>query len=787
MKLFKYLIFNLLTFFSIVQAYAQPAIGEWTDYQSYAHAKKVADTGSKIYCVAEGGLFSFDKTDNSIQKMTGINGLSDVGSQRLAYSKENDLLMITYSNANIDIYPNANIDILGDNKFINLSDIKRKQISADKTINNVLFIGKLAYLSCGFGIVVVNLEKMEIKDTYFIGKDGAYLSVFDLATDGTFLFAATAEGVYKANASDPNLQNYNNWVRETTIPRFNKKFSTIEYFSGKIIANYTPDKYAEDEMYELNGGVWNPFHPEIRYVSDLTSNSTHLVLSSREEVFVFDSKFETIGYVNEYKFSSSSVKPIQTSCAVIDAGNVIWIADLASGLIKVGTPSERIIPEGPEDNMVYSLTMGGQNLWITSGGRDNAWDNLWEPPKFQLNSEGKWSVFDKKVFSVPDAPNNFADMISVTVDPKDPEHIYAASWGGGVLEFNSGKFVKRFNNFNSTLQTQVPNQPTAAYVRIGGMAYDSKGSLWVTNTGVAKAISELQPDGNWKAYEVSGIANKFIGEIVVTQSDDKWIHVHRDGLFVLNSENNQSKKIEVVARFVNSEGEFFTDMNQVNTLVEDLNGEIWVGTATGVAVYSNPRSIWTEDVLYATRPSLDLNDGIFHPLLEKETVTAIAIDGANRKWFGTKSSGVYLISANGETEIHHFTKENKPLPSNAIVDIAINQKTGEVFIGTAAGLISYMGEATEGNDEFNDVYVYPNPVRESYDGPIVVSGLVENTDVKITDISGDLVFKTTSLGGQAIWDGRNQNNNRCKTGVYLVFMTDPLGEKTKITKLLFIH
>ncbi len=137
--------------------------------------------------------------------------------------------------------------------------------------------------------------------------------------------------------------------------------------------------------------------------------------------------------------------------------------------------------------------------------------------------------------------------------------------------------------------------------------------------------------------------------------------------------------------------------------------------------------------------------------------------------------------------IKHFNTENSPLPSNAIADIAINQKTGEVFIGTAAGLISYMGEATEGNDEFSDVYVYPNPVRESYDGPIVVSGLVENTDVKITDISGDLVFKTTSLGGQAIWDGRNQNNNRCKTGVYLVFMTDPLGEKTKITKLLFIH
>jgi len=319
------------------------------------------------------------------------------------------------------------------------------------------------------------------------------------------------------------------------------------------------------------------------------------------------------------------------------------------------------------------------------------------------------------------------------------------------------------------------------------MGFDSKGSLWVTNTGVAKPISELQADGNWKSYEVPGIANKFIGKIVITDNNDKWIQVKREGLYVFDSDANQSKKQDVVARFVNSEGEFFTEMNDVYTLVEDLEGEIWVGTSNGVAVFSNPRSIWTEDVMYATRPSLDLGDQYFHPLLEKEAVSAIAIDGANRKWFGTKGSGVYLISANGEKELKHFTSQNSPLPNDVITDIAINHQTGEVFFGTGAGLISYMGDATVGLTEYSNVYVYPNPVRETYDGPIVISGLIENTDVRITDISGDLVYQTKSLGGQAIWDGLNQNKHRCKTGVYLVFMTDETGEKTKITKLLFIH
>jgi len=778
----KYLLFITLIGLTIFRAYTQPAVGEWTDYQSYAHAKNVVDTGEKIYCVTEGGLFSYNKSDNSIQKMSGINGLSDAGVQRLAYSKENGMLLIAYQNANIDL-------LIG-NDIFNISDIKRKQISADKTINNVMFSGKLAYLSCGFGIVVINLEKKEIKDTYFIGNEGAYLNVCDMATDESFLYAATVNGIYRANTSDPNLQNYANWVKQTSIPNANNKFSHIEYFKGKIIANYTTDNnaWAGDEMYQLNGETWTPFLTNIRYINDITINGDYVVFSSREEVFVYNDKFELVKYVLKYPFSGYEKVLAQTSSAVLDDQNILWIAFLEYGLIKLGTQPEKIIPEGPTDNKMFSLYMNGQDLWSTSGGRDNGWGNLYSEPKFQLNREGTWTTFDNTIFPVV---NDFKDMVCVTVDPKNPDHVFAGSWGGGVLEFSAGKFVKRYDNFNSTLQTALPGQPDAPYVRIGGMAFDSKGNLWVTNSEVAENISVLQTDGNWKAFELSGIANKYsIGKVIVTQNDDKWILVPRgkgQSLYALNSTNDESKEQKVVAYFTNGEDETYTDMGDVYALVEDQKGEIWVGTSVGVAVFSDPEKIWSEGVMYASRPGLDQNDEFFHPLLETESISAIAIDGANRKWIGTKASGVFLISENGDTELEHFNTENSPLPSNEITDIAINQKTGEVFMGTASGLISYMGGATEGNDEFNDVYVYPNPVRETYDGPIVVKGLVNDTDVKITDISGNLVFKTTSLGGQAIWDGTNLNGNRCKTGVYLVFMTDPLGEKTKITKLLFIH
>ena len=773
----RYLLFFIAILALMQKAGAQIGIGEWTDYQSYASAKNVVDTGDKIYCVTDGGLFSYDKTDNSILKMSGINGLSDVGIQRLAYSKENNLLLIAYQNANIDL-------LIG-NTIFNISDVKRKQIPADKTINNIMFSGKLAYLACGFGIVVINTEKKEIKDTYFIGNEGDYLNVLDIASDGTFLYAATIDGIYKASTSEPNLQNYNNWVRQTSIPHADKKFNAIEFFNGHIVANYASGEWWNDEMYQLNGTSWTPYLPEVRYVAEISATGNNIVISSRNMVLVFNEKNEQLRKIEKYVLSGVEETSINPVSATLDAQNILWIADKTFGLIKAGTQYERIVPQGPVDNQIFSLTMNGQDLWIASGGRSESWNNIWTSPKLQLEREGNWTVFDKNSFP---NPNDFRDIVCVTADPKNPDHAFAGSWGGGVLEFNNGKFVKRFDNLNSSLQTQLPNSPNEPYVRIGGMDFDSKGNLWITNSGVANVLSVYQTDGSWKSYDLGAIANKIIGKVIVTKNDDKWILVPRGyGLYAFNSTNNVGETQKVVARFKNDDGEFLTEMNEVHSMVEDLNGELWVGTSGGVAVFTNPEKIWKDATMYATRPGLDLKDGKFHPLLEKEIITAIAVDGANRKWFGTKSSGVYLTSADGETELKHFTTENSPLLNNEITDIAVNQKSGEVFIGTISGLISYMGEATEANDEFSDVYVYPNPVRETYEGPIVVKGLVDDTDVKITDISGNLVYKTTSLGGQAIWDGKNLNGNRCKTGVYLIFLSDAFGEKTKVTKLMFIH
>jgi len=152
----------------------------------------------------------------------------------------------------------------------------------------------------------------------------------------------------------------------------------------------------------------------------------------------------------------------------------------------------------------------------------------------------------------------------------------------------------------------------------------------------------------------------------------------------------------------------------VYSIAEDREGNIWVGTNKGPVVYYDPSVIFDNEEFNGYQPEIPRNDGtqFVDLLLSTEKINAIAVDGANRKWFATEKSGVFLVSDDGKKEIHHFTEENSPLFSNNVQTLAVNDKTGEVYFGTDKGIVSYRGEATEGGDDFENVYVFPNPVRE---------------------------------------------------------------------------
>lgn len=762
----------LLTFFV---SQAQREQGSWQDYLSYNNASKVAVASDKVYCLTEGGLFYYDLEDNSVNKLGNSIQLSDFGVSTIAYSDENNALVIVYSNSNIDL-------LFDNGELVNLSDIKRKSIPGNKNINNICFSGNEAYLACGFGIVVLNLDKQEVKDTYYIGDGGSSMEVNDVETDNNTIFAATNQGIYQADKTDTDLANYANWIHAETIPHSNGTFNHLVYHGGNIIANYAAGEWNMDEMFILNNGTWEPYNSSIRYAFDMQSNGNYLTIAGRNVVFIIDSNHQRIGEIRDYAFTDRTQEDIDPRSAAVSSDGSVWIADHDEVLVRYYSESfEQTLPPGPINNSMYFVGAFNSEIWMAPGGRTGYIRPLWQ----RFNNNG-WTYFSEETH--PEL-TGFHNILAIEVDPNDPNHFFVASWGGGLLEYRNDEFVERYYNLNSPLETALPEQPNEPFTRVGGLSFDSNGNLWMTNAECAHNLHKLSPSGDWESFELPEVANRYnVTDIIVNENDDKWILVPSGhDAYVVNKNGDQIKRLLVTTYFSNGTDNITTRMNDVYSIAEDQDGAIWIGSSKGVAVYSNPSRIWSSDNFYATQPGLDLNDGIYHPLLETETVTAIAVDGANRKWLGTQGSGVFLVSETGEAEVLHFTTENSPLLSNNILSIAINQKNGEVFFGTDNGLISYQGEATGGADSYNNVYVYPNPVRETYDGPVTIAGLIKNTDVKITDISGNLVFKTTSFGGQAVWDGTNLNGNRVKTGVYLVFCNDENGAETHITKILFIH
>ena len=511
-----------------------------------------------------------------------------------------------------------------------------------------------------------------------------------------------------------------------------------------------------------------------------------LAIASKRKTYIIDSNHALVGEVSSFAFEGGTEGNIESLSAFFSNETGLWAADALFGLVNVkSNGAEAMYPDGPIDNNAFSLHENNNDIYVTSGAITGQWNNTGTKAGIMRLRDGQWNYYTEKEY--PELQGK-RDMAYMATNPTDPEHFYAGSWGNGVFEFKNGQLIEHFTEQNSPIESAIPGNPE--YYRIGGLGFDSHGTFWAINSEVANVLLSRATDGEWKSYnlpEISGVG-LHLGKMLVTEKNDKWIIVSKGrNVYVVNDDVSFHKTQRVVAYFNNGQVELETPMNDVLSMAEDKDGEIWLGTTVGVAVYSSPERIWDPNVMYASQPSLELNDGLFHPLLENIPVTAICVDGANRKWLGTSNSGIYLVSENGDTEIHHFTAENSPLLSNNIQSIAIASKSGEVFIATDKGIISYQGEATEGGNTFENVYAYPNPVRETYDGPITITGLVNDTDLKITDISGNLVYATTSLGGQAIWDGKNLNGKRVKTGVYLIFCSDKQGEETHISKLLFIN
>lgn len=753
--------------------FSQVKVGQWIGHLSYNSCNSVAKTNEAVFVSNGTGLLKYNLNDNSIDLINKSNGLSDIGIHLLRYNAANNTLLI--------IYDNANIDILKGDDFYNFSDIKRKSITGKKNINEVIFKGNLAYLSCGFGIVVFDTDKLEIKDTYLIGPNGSYLNVYQIEfTDSTFI-AATSSGLYKANTSTL-LNNYQNWKIISGVPA--GTYNGVVKYKNKIVANFSPfaanGTTNRDTLYSYSGISWSkdniktfPYH-----LSKMLPNGNNLVLIDQYGLEVYNSSEARTAYITSYAFGYSNIMD-----AFIEFSKPkYWIADKAQGFIESDGPypfypSNKIYVNGTHSNFVSNIDVFDGKVVTSPTKMDETGSLKFSREGLNLFSDDSWSYIKETVY------DSILDQNFALIDRKDPTRIWSSSWAQGLCQYQNGQLVKVHNSINASIPTLAgfPN-----WHRTAGLSMDEAGNLWIGSSDVQNFLTVRKPNGTFQNFNFNSIA-PYVTRVLADKNNQVWVLFPRgNGICVYKNNNYASPNASNHKFLSTAEGNGKLPDPFVHSIAEDKDGHIWIGTSKGIAVFYNPENIF-EGGNFDCQQILITQDSHVQILLETEKVTAIAVDGANRKWIGTESSGVFCFSPDGQQQIFHFTKDNSPLFSDLIIDISYNEASGDVFIGSDQGIQSYRTVIVKGEENYNTAHAYPNPVKPGYNGNVYVRGLMDESVVKITDLNSNLVWETKSQGGQIEWNLKNIAGKRVAPGVYLVYCALTDGTTSAVTKILVLN
>lgn len=777
----KVLLLSVLTFAATLPMAADIPVGSWRSHLSYRSVTAVEETPGKIFAIGDGHLFSYSKTDSIITKYSKTDGFSENSVTLIKYDWESGHLVIVYSNSNVDV-------VNSDGDIINIPDIMEKSLAVDKGVNKISFWNSNAYLSTNFGIVVLNLKKYEVKDTYVIGDDAQMKPVYSFTSDGDY-FYALMDGVIKtAPVKGANLLDYKNWKSDVVkIPDEGKVYSDIEFYCGKLL------------LCENRGDILEYSEGEWKVLFSRTTDDKSYFHVSKDNMVVYCTTA-----VNIIKPSWYIQGPYAFGCAdILFSGDTFYMAMLNESMASYQLfdgPLKKITVEGPALGSSQRIYYDNGRIVVAPG---NAWlDRSKTPGAILFFENDKWTSYTAAETGAADiSPDNyFYDVVSVAVDPVNPNHWFASTWGEGVYEFLDGKAVKLHNilNTDGVLKSHSAISDEALklhYTRVDGLKYDAAGNLWalssIGSSGVeVNVVGYMTPDGLWheaSGYSPAQTAN-LLRILLFHSSGQHWLmSCHSKPMVIVK---DGKKKVSFYS-YTDKDGNAFVP-SFIYDMVEDKDGTVWVGTSDGPMLFQNTGNVFNS-TYRITRVKIPRNDGsgLADYLLNGIAVNALAVDGGNRKWIGTETAGLYVVSADGLTTINHFTTDNSPLPSNDITSIAINSDNGSVFIGTADGIVEYRDGVTEPEkklDEKNFV-VFPNPVLPDYTGLITLTGLEENTVVKVVNASGYLVYQGTSTGGTFTWNGRNFNGDNVGGGVYFFHLmnTSENNSRSSAAKVLIIR
>jgi len=735
-----------------------------------------------VWVASTGGIFGYDPRSGVISQYTAAEDLYNVNAQAIAWDAKRQQVWVGYADGVFD-----QLDIASD-EVTTYFDIYRSERFPSKVINAMKISGDSLLIATGFGLVVFDPLRNEVRDTYSkFGSITAATAVNDvivaLLPDGqNGLWIGTDAGIAYAPLSGKSLQDPSSWISEGNVFP-SPKVTDIIHHHGHLYVG-TPFGLGR----QMPDGTFDRVGSSTRSVVDLG---------------ILDDQVLAVTQFRLRAYNRQGVESVLTSgyedlrSLAVSSSDNIWLGDAQDGLnhyaktdgsVSLNLVSSELYPEGPFHSLFGDLvTSSDGSLWAA------AQVGIPRSGFYRMSSEGDWTNFTGRFVEALEDRGNYW---RVHVDAQGV--IWAGSRGAGLAQVSEEDQVTIYDQSNSTL---LPAAGTQSYIIAGGIGSEQDGTIWVTNTISPYPLHVRTPDGNWSRLlppQCSGISQtNALGDIFVDSNDIKWIVLLEPGnlnitrgILILDTNETPEDGSDDICSFYSTPGSNGAGLpgTQIHSITEDLSGRVWVGTSGGPAYFRT-------SVFAANDPSLEAVWPIWEDrefgtyVLRGLSVNDIAVDPSNRLWMATPD-GVYLISENDGYSISaHYRADNSPLFSDEVITIAVEESSGRVFLGTDKGMISVLSDAIKPAERKRDLFVYPNPVEVilDQDPQIYIEGLVAETEISITAIHGELVRRMQIRGGRGLWDGRDQAGRLVPSGMYLIVAMGKNGEGVAFGKVAIIR
>ena len=733
-------------------------LGTWRTHIAYNRATRIVPAGERTYCVTENGLFYFDRSDNSLGTLSKVNGLSDVIITAMGY--EPGTLVLGYDDGNLDIIKGTDI--------LNFTGIRDAPLNYSKIIHDVRISGNRAYLATEYGIIVFDLDRYDILETWRdLGTNATTWAVSSMTILNDTLYAGTTGGVI-AGPLKPgiNLVDYNNWKHYASGDGINPGPSSwVVTYNSQVMA-VVADRY----LYSIRGNkgyLVRDFDPDP--IVSLSASSKNISIVKNNGLDLLDDKF-SITPVNQPLV-------LQPRYCITGSDGSLFIADGMNGMVTNGSGDFRsLFPDGPFFNQVNSVNFVNDKIIILPSGYNIAGQPLRNNSGFCAFTGGKWENYNNSGARSTKPGPPALDLVSVSYNPVSGATVIA-SYGYGLITWNGDKTFSVIDE-NTPGSILYNSNPQGRNTLITATFADGSGKIYLINKFANNPLVSLSGTANWKSYPVPDFTVSSAVQILKASTGLIWLRAdpaEDEGILVYDENTGKSRALS------SAKNEGGLPGDAVYGIAEDLDGIIWVATDKGVAYFPETDPVMDDPELNAIVPIFDNRY-----LLRGEKINCLAVDGGNNKWVGT-DKGAWLFNDDGSRLLASFDASNSPLFSDRIVDIGIDDQTGEVFFNTDKGLLSYRATATKVAEELKTVKIFPNPVPPGFSGLVGITGLPFQASVKITDTTGKLVYETVSQGGTASWNGLDPSGKRIATGIYLVFTATPDGKESLVGKLAVIQ